>query len=221
MEFLKAEVVKSGHYRVKAIPFYGPLKGRDLDGQFFSERTDTKPDWFPQGPVLWHHGLDRSMDADSVKVGMRDTIKREGDGWWGEVWLDKQNRYFAQIDAMINAGRMYGSSGTMPNLVKAGANGELLVWPHIEQTLSPVPRNPYSIVRATKALSDFEEAGLWDLARKLEELSSDLRQETSATGEAVAAKAFDEALMRELETLETALQVAEEIHGRSQSRSPS
>lgn len=211
MEF---EVVRSGHYRVNAIPFGGPLKGRDLDGQFFSDRTDPKPDWFPQRPVIWHHGLDKTMTEDYV-VGHQEQIAKGKDGWWGDVWLNKQHRYFSQIDAMIQSGRMYGSSGTMPHLIKASSNGELLTWPHIEQTLSPVPRNPYSIVRATKALSDFEEAGLSDLLHTLEGLSSDLSPVTSALGDVVAAKAFDEALLRSLGDLETALTNVEELNGRN------
>lgn len=200
---LKAEVVKTGHYRVLSIPFYGPIKarpgdkGRDMDLQYFSERTDPKPDWFPQRPVIWHHGLDNYMD-DDIRVGMQEPITKAKDGWWGELWLDKQNKYFSQIDAMIQSQRMFGSSGTMGHLIKASPDGELLVWPHVEQTLSPIPRNPYSVVRATKALEDYEDAGL--VNQLLLELSTDLQNLTSGTSPGdVAAKAE---LTRSLDELE-------------------
>lgn len=199
---LKAEVIKSGHYKVLAIPFSGPLKGRDMDGQYFSDRTDVKPHWFNQRPVIWHHGLDKTMPEDPL-VGHQDPIMKARDGWWGELWLQKQNRYFEQIDSMIASNRLYGSSGTMPHLIKATSDGELLQWPHVEQTLSPVPRNPYSVVRAIKALEDFETAGidvspeLADILSGLKELSTDLQLTSVLPGD-VAAKA----LTAELDKLE-------------------
>jgi hypothetical protein len=36
--------------------------------------------------------------------------------------------------------------------------GEILVWPYIEQTLTPTPANPYSRVVAAKAVDHFDEA---------------------------------------------------------------
>lgn len=217
MEALKAEVVKTGHYKVLALPFGGPLKGKDLDGDFFSERTDPKPHWFPQRPVIWHHGLDRTYGGDPL-VGHQEGITKAKDGWWGDIWLDKQNRYFEQIDAMIQSGRMFGSSGTMRHLIKSTTDGELLVWPHIEQTLSPVPRNPYSIVRATKALAEFEEAGIKSdilaVLHQLEDVSSDLRPVTSVLpGDGVAAMAVEAALTKELDTLQHIISRYEENNG--------
>lgn len=191
---LKSEVVHTGKYRVLALPFGGPIKGKDMDGEYFSKRTDPKPEWFTERPVLFHHGLDRTI-SDSM-IGRQGPIATGAEGWWADLWIDKQNKYFAQIEHLISSGRMYGSSGSMPHLVKKAADGELLIWPHIEQTLSPLPRNPYSVVRATKALDDYSEAGL-DVSRILAELqmlSTDLRQGTSATGDSAAKAAINRAL---------------------------
>lgn len=195
---LKAEVYPNGKYRVLALPFDGPLKGRDMDRERFTERTDPKPHWFEERPVLWHHGQDRWVGDE--QIGRQGPITKSKEGWWAEMWLDKQNRYFAEIDKMIQSEKMFGSSGSVPHLVKKASDGELLVWPHIEQTLSPVARNPYSVVRATKALVDFEEAGLVvhpglaDLLKEAESLSSDLRLHTSATGEEAAKAALNTVL---------------------------
>lgn len=201
MYALKAEVVRTGHYKILSVPFYGPLEGKDLDGQYFSERTDTKPNWFDTRPVLWHHTKDPVVGDELI--GKAEGLSRAKDGWWSDAWLDKQHRYFAMIDDMIQKGNMYGSSGTMPHLIKASREGELLTWPHIEQTLSPLPRNPYSVVRATKALGDFEEAGLdtQALSALLEDLSTDLREQTSAMQGDVAAKAQLDASLAELEDI--------------------
>lgn len=190
---LKSEVLHTGKYRVLALPFGGPIKGKDLDGEYFSGNTDPKPEWFRERPVLFHHGLDKTI-SDSM-IGRQGPITKGGEGWWADIWIDKQNKYFAQIDSLIQSGRMYGSSGSMPHLVKKASTGELLIWPHIEQTLSPLPRNPYSVVRATKALDDYSEAGL-DVSRilaELQALSTDLRG-TSATGDSAAKAAINRAL---------------------------
>ena len=200
MDYLKAESIDSTTYRVLAIPFGGPFKGRDLDGDYFSERTDIKPDWFPERPVLWHHGIDRTQDGDPM-IGRQTELKREKDGWWGRMWLDRQNRYFEQIKALLDAGRLFGSSGTLPHLIKKAANAELLVWPHIEQTLSPVPRNPTAIVRAVKALDDFTSAGI-ELSPALKGLLSDLDTLTTDLESDLPSGGGDPAMARLSSTLD-------------------
>jgi hypothetical protein len=47
MDYMKAEQLSTAKWRVLAIPFGGPFKGKDLDGEYFSPRTDVRPDWFP------------------------------------------------------------------------------------------------------------------------------------------------------------------------------
>lgn len=165
MDFLKAEHVRGSKWRVNAIPFGGPLKGRDLDGEFFSPRTDPKPDWFRERPVIFHHGEDVEL-KDGV-VGTQDPIEKESDGWWADMWLDKQSMYFHRLDSMLSKGKLYGSSGSMPHLVKKASSGEILVWPHVEQTLTFTPINVFARITAQKAVRDYDLAGIeLDLALK-------------------------------------------------------
>ena len=156
---LKAEQLGTAKWRVLAIPFGGPLKGgKDLDHEYFSPRTDPKAGWFKEHPVLFHHGQDEELgDAD---VGIEDEIVKGTEGWWANLWLDRSNRYFAQLNAMIAAGKMFGSSGSMAHLVRKANDGEILVWPHVEQTLTPTPANVFSRITASKALDDFTTAGI-------------------------------------------------------------
>ena len=171
-DYLKAEQLGTAKWRVLAIPFGGPLKdGKDLDGEFFSPRTDIKPHWFKERPVIFHHGQDpRVGDSD---VGIQGELKQESDGWWAPIWLERKNQYFARLNQMIAAGKMYGSSGSMPHLVKMAPNGEILVWPHVEQTLTFTPSNVFSRVTASKALADFTSAGI-ELDPAMAEILSDL-----------------------------------------------
>ena len=159
MDYLKAEQLSTAKWRVLAIPFGGPFKGgKDADGEYFSPRTDVKPDWFRERPVLWHHGKDEVIEDDSL--GTEDDLKRVADGWWATVWLDRSNRYWDRVNTLLAAGKVYGSSGALGHLVQKARDGEILVWPHIEQTLTPTPSNPFARVVPAKAVDHFSSAGI-------------------------------------------------------------
>lgn len=157
--YLRALPVGDAVYRVNAIPFGGPLKGdSDLQGERFTPATDVKADWFEQRPVLFQHGMDETL-KDSV-VGVQGPLSLEEDGWWAEMWLDKSNEYWELVNRLLASGKMYGSSGALAHLVKIAANGDILVWPHIEQTLTPTPANPYARITAARALDAYKTAGI-------------------------------------------------------------
>lgn len=158
MDFLKAEQLTSVKWRVLSIPYGGPKDGRDTDGEYFSPKTDIKADWFPTRPVLFHHAQDDTLKDDSL--GTEDDLRQEADGWWGTMWLDRSNRYWAQISQWLAEGKMYGSSGALGHLVRKARDGEILVWPHIEQTLTLTPANPFARVIPAKAAKDFASTGL-------------------------------------------------------------
>lgn len=187
MDFLKAEETGTDTWRVCAIPFGGEFKdGKDSDGEYFSPRTDVKAHWFKERPVLFHHGLDETIKADDI--GIQGELTKEDDGWWGQVWLNRAHRFHAQIDRLIRSGKMYGSSGSAANLVKIASDGEILVWPHLEQTFTPTPANRLARVTASKALADFTSAGieldpaLKGLLAELDSLSTDLASDLPSGG---------------------------------------
>lgn len=191
MDFLKAERLSTSKWRVLAIPFGGPLDGKDLDGEFFSPRTDIKPDWFDRRPLVWHHNLDKAV-PDPV-LGTADDLEQQKDGWWTTVWLNRSHQYWEAINKLLTAGKVYGSSGSLPNFVKTDKKtGEILVWPYIEQTLTPTPANPYSVVVAQKAIDHFAEADIdlspavRGLLTDLDSLTADLRADLPQGGDAAA-----------------------------------
>lgn len=157
--YLRALPMGDAVYRVNAIPFGGPLAGdSDLQGERFTPATDVKADWFDQRPVLFQHGMDETL-KDAV-VGVQGPLTLEEDGWWAEMWLDKASQYWELVNRLLAAGKMYGSSGALAHLVKIAANGDILVWPHIEQTLTPTPANPYARVTAARAVDAYKSAGI-------------------------------------------------------------
>lgn len=156
---MKAEQISSSKWRVLAIPFGGPFRGKDLDGEFFSPNTDIKPDWFDRRPLVWHHNLDKTI-PDPV-LGTADDLEEKPDGWWTTVWLNRSNQYWAAVNELLASGKIYGSSGSLPNFVRVDRkSGEILVWPYIEQTLTPTPSNFYSVVVPAKAVDHFAEADI-------------------------------------------------------------
>lgn len=160
MEYLKAEHLGKSKWRVLSIPFGGPFEGKDFDGEYFSPRTDIKPDWFDRRPLVWHHNLDKTMKADPV-LGTADDVEQDEEGWWSTIWLDRSHRYWSQVDSLLRSGKVYGSSGSLPNFVRTDRKtGEILVWPFIEQTLTPTPANPFARVVPAKALAHFDEADI-------------------------------------------------------------
>jgi hypothetical protein len=160
-DFLKAERLTSTKWRVLAIPFVGrPKDGKDTDDEFFSPRTDIKAGWFDRRPLIWHHGQDTTMKAEP-ELGIEDDLEMEPDGWWATAWLDRSHRYWTQIDKWLQEGKMYGSSGTIGHFArKDHKTGEWLVWPHIEQTLTLIPANPFARLEPAKALDHFKSAGI-------------------------------------------------------------
>lgn len=175
MDTMKAEQIGSSRWRVLAIPFGGPFKGKDFDGEFFDRETDIKPRWFRERPVLFHHGQDPAVKDTDMGVQELDDEPKD-DGWWGTVWLDRSHRYWAQVDEWLRAGKMYGSSGAIHHLVRTNRKtGHIEVWPHAEQTLTLTPANPYARITASKALAGFDSVGI--------ALPDDLRADLLNAGE--------------------------------------
>jgi hypothetical protein len=201
MDFLKATQVSTSKWKVLAIPYGGPFKGRDLDGEFFSEKTDIKEDWFDRRPLVWHHNLDKTID-DPV-LGTADDLERTREGWWTTVWLDRSNQYWAAVNELLAAGKIYGSSGSLPNFVKTDKRtGEILVWPYIEQTFTPTPSNFYSVVVPAKAVNHFDEAkiglspALRGILSDLDSPPADLSSDLPSGGDLAAKQRVADALKR-------------------------
>jgi hypothetical protein len=73
--------------------------------------------------------------------------------------------------------------------VRKARNGHIDVWPHAEQTLTPVPANPYARITAAKAIAGFDSAGIEmdeqikAVLSELDRLAGDLQPDLSARGE--------------------------------------
>lgn len=219
MDALKATLIDDNHLRLLAIPFGGPVRGRDLDGDYFTPRTDIKADWFDSRPVLWHHGMDPTGVMGTTVLGKAVLDDEpEEDGWWVDVWLKAGERRAQLVKALAAKAPLYGSSQALPSLVKRKADGEVLVWPYVEQTLTTSPQNALSVVRTAKAvLDDFDHAeipvqgALKAFLADLDDLGADLSPTWARPGEAeakagrVLSAANEAALRAALDQLEQVL----------------
>jgi len=163
ISLLKATPLDDDAFDLLAIPFGGPIphpdwpRGVDLDGQTFTERSDIKADWFKSRLVDWHHGWDRSFGTEII-ADAKD-LRQEEDGWWVRVWLRKGLEHVDMVRRLAASGApIFGSSETVRAWAQVAKSGEILRWPFMRQTLSPVARNTLSVPRPL-AKADLEYMG--------------------------------------------------------------
>ncbi len=125
------------------LPWGGPRNGRDLTGTAFVKGvTNFCLDWFPDGgrPVLYRHGFDKATKAMPIgrEVGGRDDDR----GHWQQAQLDTSHSYWAEVKALIEAGKLFMSSGAVDHLVETDPTGAIKMWPWVESSLVPNPANP-------------------------------------------------------------------------------
>lgn len=216
LQTLKATVIDDDAFRLLAIPFGGPIPskasplGVDLDGEWFDDRTDIKPDWFDVRLVDWHHRTDQRIGR--TVIGKATDLAEDDDGWWVTIWLNRQKSHFELIRRLVERGaQLFGSSETSPRLVRK-SGGHIDVWPYMMQTISPIPSNTMSVLRPLKAvLDDYTAADIFptaaffaDLAGFVDELarpSADLTGEADAKAGRVIAARNEERLREGIEAI--------------------
>ncbi len=129
---------------------WGNPNDTDLQGEFFTPRTEFCLDWFKDRPVLYHHGLDSTTGLR--KVGVIKSIERDDLGLWVKAQLDMRDRYARAVYDMVKANEFGWSSGSVDHLVQIASDGEIAVWPIIEGSVTPTPAQPAkTTVRALKS----------------------------------------------------------------------
>lgn len=153
LKFLKsADEGRIGGYLV----VWGSPQQKDLQGEYFTPKTDLGLKWYHNRPMLYHHGIDGSLKAEPI--GVIDTLQADEVGVWAEGQLDMHHRYATAIKRLVERGVLGWSSGTLPHLVERDANGNIKRWPIVEGSLTPTPAEPRNtdvatVVSAYKALN--------------------------------------------------------------------
>jgi hypothetical protein len=180
---LKAETMTTGQLdrwlagkiprRHLAIPFGGPIKGRDLDGEFFDADTDLYGPLRQYGRerlVDWHH-VTFAGQSDPVNNAMKGAIlgrivmdpePSEEDvdgekfaGIWADFWAnagEKRRQLVAALERRQVP--LYGSSQALAKATRIGPDGHIDVWPVTFHTITTTPQNTHAVLPAFKASLD-------------------------------------------------------------------
>ena len=160
------------------IPYGGPLRsdvkelGKDLQSEFFSDKTNFKSAWYDgkavKGmPELYHHGFDEELK--DAPIGEVISVEDTPQGKWVKCQLDKANKYYESIKRLVKAGKLLFSSGAVPEGVKKSPDGFIETWPWKEMSLTPMPANPtaYASFKALVEEADISEDNIKVIGDKL------------------------------------------------------
>jgi HK97 family phage major capsid protein len=166
------EYVETG-WRVLGVPYGGPVKGRDLDGEAFTPETDI---WLKTGDqvnVTYYHGFDPEEIGEKQKIpaliGKATYVGADERGHWFEPVLDSDEP-LAQRLMKASLDSLRASSGAVSHLVRKSAGGLISVWPVGELALFDTnewrkPANDFAVIEAktetiAEAIPEAEESAV-------------------------------------------------------------
>jgi hypothetical protein len=159
--WLKGEIPR----RMLAIPYGGTIpqagapRGVDIDGEWFSERTDLYAGHKAllatrDRLVDFHHRMDPTGYMGDAILGKAVADESpEMDGLWVDLWANAGERRLRLVADLERRGaHLYGSSESAPGWRVNKATGEILTWPWIRQTISTSPQNTLAVMPSLKAI---------------------------------------------------------------------
>lgn len=117
-------------------PWGAPTR-RDLQLDFFRPETNFFLDHYSNAPALFHHGKDPVV-GKSV-IGHRDDAFTDDTGLWVQDWLDKSNKFWGMVKALLERRALYYSPGAASHLVERDDNRQLKSYPIVDDTMTPTP----------------------------------------------------------------------------------
>lgn len=117
---------------VLVIPYGGPNKGKDTDGEYFSQRTELFAEKFTNPLVTYYHGLspEGKPDGNYEVIGeVQGKPQPKADGIWWRILLDQSSKFAKRIWEAARKGMAAASSGSIAHLVRTAKDGEILRWP--------------------------------------------------------------------------------------------
>ncbi len=154
---------KIGGYIIR----FGSTEHKDLDGEYFTDKTYLGARDGNGVDVMFHHGqplpVKSTLATPKIKAALdklRDyvlpaiTTTRDELGVFGETVLDMANDYQKLLFDFVKSGVLGWSTGAVNHLVRIKSNGEILRWPIGEVSLTPQPAEPQNHVVTLKSLSN-------------------------------------------------------------------
>jgi HK97 family phage major capsid protein len=160
-------------WKVLGVPYGGPIKGRDVDGEAFHEGTDIVLKIGDKRPVTYYHGFGpddpRKMQTPPVIIGEATYTGKDSRGHWFNLALDTEEELAMRLLA-AGAEGVKASSGAVSHLVRKSAGGLIDVWPVGELALFDTnewrkPANDFAVIEAktetiAEAIPEAEESAV-------------------------------------------------------------
>jgi hypothetical protein len=180
---------------VLGAPYGGPMNGKDLDGDTFSDQTDFWLDKIGKRPVIQYHGWDSAKGGPTNPelIGEELGHQVKSDGVWFRVRLDKTKEAARQMWEAAKAGACRASSGAISHLVRPlNQHGHKDLWPIAELSLVDtrkgiIPKNAYAVALPVLKAT-FEAANLTLTINESEASAEPQGAESPANEEATKAK---------------------------------
>lgn len=167
-----AEYLNPG-WRVLGVPYGGPIHGRDLDGEAFTEATDIWLKIGDQVNLTYYHGFDADKAGDKqdnpALIGRAVYVGKDARGHWFEPALDAEEPLAKRL-METNISQLRASSGAISHLVRKDAGGLISVWPVGELALFDTnewrkPANDFAVIEAkaevfTEAVTEAEKSAV-------------------------------------------------------------
>lgn len=167
-----AEYLNPG-WRVLGVPYGGPIHGRDLDGEAFTEATDIWLKIGDQVNLTYYHGFDADKAGDKqdnpALIGRAVYVGKDARGHWFEPALDAEEPLAKRL-IETNISQLRASSGAISHLVRKDAGGLISVWPVGELALFDTnewrkPANDFAVIEAkaevfTEAVTEAEKSAV-------------------------------------------------------------
>lgn len=134
--------------------FFSNEREPDLDGDFFTARTDLGLEDRITLPLYFGHATDPSLGKRKLAKG---SFKQTDQGLWVETQLDVRDRWLQKIYELVVQGKLSFSSGAVAHLTereKKGTANWIKTWPVGEVSFTPCPAAPFGTqVEALKSYS--------------------------------------------------------------------
>lgn len=118
-----------GDWELDVLPI--PFGGRDMDGQWFDDRTDIMSEQFQTPLVVYQHGIKqgaKELDEKPVIVGraVPGSLVKKMDGWHIRIILDKAVKVAQDIMEAAKRNMVAVSSGSILHLARLDIGGRLI-----------------------------------------------------------------------------------------------
>lgn len=140
--------------------------------------------------AIYHHGRDPILQDREIGLG---SVKADEIGLWYEGQLHLRDEYERKVWAMVKAGKLGLSSGSVPHLVRrekqANGSHKITSWPIVEASLTPTPAEPRILVHALKSPMCDDADTAPSLVSTLESLATDAERARVLTESAIRSRA--------------------------------